>query len=168
MGPKRKPKSAGKKSKNDLAESKASVNSVVKDQFSKPIQESQESQEPKLSTQQNEVEAEREPDKVEDKGEAQCGEKSNDNETDGQSKKLKKKKNKKQDDEANEVESLVNDIEKRPSKQEKLWKSIEDICKGCPDPIFDFLKKLASGKHWTFLNEFKREDLKNVLDSCKV
>lgn len=170
MPAKRRPKSAGNKSKNDLAKSKTSEDSVVKDQDLKPIQESQESQEPKASPQQKEVEAEREPDKVEDKGEAQCWEKSNDSETDGQSKKGKKRKNKKQDDKANEADSLVNlvnAIEKPASKQEKLWKNIEDSCKGCPDPIFDFLKKLANGKHWTFFNDFNKEDLKNVLDSCK-
>lgn len=163
MGRKRGQQSAGKKPKNYSAEPKASKNS---DEDSKPIQESHESQEPKLSPQQKEVEAE--PDKVVDKGETQHGEKSNDNEIDGQSKKGKKRKNKKQDHKADDVDSIVNDIEKRPSKQEKLWKSIEDICKDCPDPIFDFFRNLANGKHWTFLSELKKEDLKNVLDSCKV
>lgn len=166
MGRKRGQQSAGKKPKNYSAEPTASKNSVVKDEDSKPIQESQESQEPKLSPQQKEVEAE--PDKVVDKGETQRGEKSNDNETDGQSKKGKKRKNKKQEDKADDVDSIVNDIEKHASKQEKLWKSIEEFCKDCPDPIFDFFKKLANGKHWTFLSELKKEDLKNVLDSCKV
>lgn len=163
MGRKRGQQSAGKKPKNYSAEPKASKNS---DEDSKPIQESHESQEPKLSPQQKEVEAE--PDKVVDKGETRRGEKSNDNETDGQSKKGKKKKNKKQDDKADDVDGLVNDIEKPASKQEKLWKSIEDFFKDCPEPIFDFFKNLAYGKHWTFLTEFKKEDLKNVLDSCKV
>lgn len=161
-------RSANKKSKNDSAEPKAPEDSVVKDQDSKPIQELQESQEPMASPQQKEVEAEREPDKVEDKGEAQCGEKLNDNETDGQSKKGKKRKNKKQDDKADEVDNLLKDIEKPPSKQEKLWKSIEDLCKDCPDPIFDFFKKLAHGNYWKFLKELEREDLENVLDLCKV
>lgn len=161
-------RSAGKKSKNDSTESNASEDMVVKDRDSKPVQESQESQEPKLSPQQEETEAEREPDKMDDRVEEQSGEKSNDNETDGQSKKGKRKKNKKQDIEANEVDNLVKNIEKSAvTAQEKLWMDIEDHCKDGPGPIFEFFKKLANGKHWTFLKELKKEELKSVLDVCK-